>query len=99
MRAVQRFPKKAGSINPTPYTLRHVFAKVLIDTGVSREKVATLLRRSTLNTTRIYTTPREEDLEDAVGSIADVRIRIIPHSVVELKIRYNFLKIEYIVEI
>lgn len=70
-RAVQRFAKKAGLKNVTPHTLRHSFAKALIDAGVSLEKVATLLGHSNLNTTRIYTTPGEEDLEDAVGKIED----------------------------
>ena len=68
-RAVQRFAKKAGLKNVTPHTLRHSFAKALIDAGVSLEKVATLLGHSNLNTTRIYTTPGEDDLEDAVGKI------------------------------
>lgn len=70
-RAVQRFAKKAGLKNVTPHTLRHSFAKALIDAGVSLEKVATLLGHSNLNTTRIYTTPGEEDLEDAVGKIEE----------------------------
>ena len=65
-RAVPRFAKKAGIQNVTPHTLRHSFAKALIDAGVSLEKVATLLGHSNLNTTRIYTTPSEEDLENAV---------------------------------
>jgi site-specific recombinase XerD len=68
-RAVQRFAKRAGINNATPHTLRHSFAKALIDAGVSLEKVATLLGHSNLNTTRIYTTPGEEDLEDAVYRI------------------------------
>jgi len=68
-RAVLRFAQKAGLKNVTPHTLRHSFAKALIDAGVSLEKVATLLGHSNLNTTRIYTTPGEEDLEDAVGKI------------------------------
>ncbi len=70
-RAVQRFAKKAELKNVTPHTLRHSFAKALIDAGVSLEKVATLLGHSNLNTTRIYTTPGEEDLEDAVGKIEE----------------------------
>ncbi len=65
-RSVQRFAKKAGLMNVTPHTLRHSFAKALIDAGVSLEKVATLLGHSNLNTTRIYTTPGEQDLVDAV---------------------------------
>lgn len=68
-RAVLRFAIKAGLKNVTPHILRHSFAKALIDAGVSLEKVATLLGHSNLNTTRIYTTPGEEDLEDAVEKI------------------------------
>ncbi len=68
-RAVQRFTKKAGINNATPHTLRHSFAKALIDADVSLEKVAMLLGHSNLNTTRIYTTPGEEDLEDAIGRL------------------------------
>jgi integrase len=41
-RAVQRFARKAGINNATPHTLRHTFAKALIDAGVSLEKVTTL---------------------------------------------------------
>ncbi|HKZ40722.1 MAG TPA: tyrosine-type recombinase/integrase, partial [Candidatus Hodarchaeales archaeon] len=68
-RAVHRFAKKAGLNNVTPHILRHSFAKALIDAGVSLEKVATLLGHSNLNTTRIYTTPGEKDLENAVETI------------------------------
>ncbi len=63
---VQRFAKKVGLKHVTPHILCHSFAKAFIDAGVSLEKVATLLGHSNLNTTRIYTTPGEEDLEDAV---------------------------------
>jgi len=70
-RAVQRFSKKAGLKNVTPHTLRHSFAKALIDAGVSLEKVATLLGHVNLNTTRIYTTPGVQDLEDAINGLED----------------------------
>jgi integrase/recombinase XerC len=68
-RAVQRFAKKAGLKNVTPHVLRHSFAKSLIDAGVSLEKVAALLGHSNLNTTRIYTTPGMQDLENAIGEL------------------------------
>lgn len=68
-RAVQRFAKKAGIKKVTPHILRHSFAKALIDTGISLEKVATLLGHSNLNTTRIYTTPSEEELSDALEKL------------------------------
>jgi len=51
------------------HTLRHTFSKNLIDSGVSLEKVASLLGHSSLNTTRIYTTPGERDLEVAVEQL------------------------------
>jgi site-specific recombinase XerD len=70
-RAVQRFAGEAGLENVTPHILRHSFAKALIDSGVSLEKVATLLGHSNLNTTRIYTTPGERDLEEAVKTLED----------------------------
>lgn len=68
-RAVQRYTKKAGLRNATPHILRHSFAKALIDAGVSLEKVATLLGHSNLNTTRIYTTPSLEELNDALEKL------------------------------
>ena len=46
------------------------YAKNLIDAGVSIEKVASLLGHSRLDTTRIYTTPGERDLEAAVERLA-----------------------------
>jgi len=70
-RAVQRFAKRAGLRNVTPHTLRHSFAKALIDADVSLEKVAMLLGHSNLNTTRLYTTPGESDLEEAIGKLLE----------------------------
>lgn len=64
-RAVSRFADPIGFRDVTPHTLRHTFAKSLIDSGVSLDKVATLLGHCNLNTTRIYTTPGVGDLEDA----------------------------------
>lgn len=66
-RAVERYATAAGLENVTPHTLRHSFAKALIDEGVTLDKVAALLGHSNLNTTRIYTTPSEQDLEDAIS--------------------------------
>ncbi len=68
-RSVTRFTDPIGLRDVTPHTLRHTFAKSLIDSVVSIEKVATLLGHSNLNTTRIYTTPGIQDLEDAVGEL------------------------------
>ena len=68
-RAVARFTEVTDLKDVTPHTLRHTFAKSLIDSGVSLDKVATLLGHSNLNTTRIYTTPGVQDLEDAIGEL------------------------------
>ena len=54
----------------TPHTLRHTCGKNLIDAGVSLDQVATILGHKNLNTTRIYTTPSEQDLQRAVVRIA-----------------------------
>jgi site-specific recombinase XerD len=68
-RAVGRLAQDASLEDVTPHILRHTFAKSLIDQGVSIEKVAALLGHSDLNTTRIYVTPSEKDLEEAVGRL------------------------------
>jgi integrase/recombinase XerC len=46
--------------------MRHTFAKNLVDAGVTLEKVA-MLGHNNLNTTRIYITPSQADLAEAVG--------------------------------
>jgi integrase/recombinase XerD len=53
----------------TPHTLRHTFAKNLVDAGVSLDKVATLLGHKNLNTTRMYTKPSTADLAEAVEKL------------------------------
>ena len=67
--AVRRLGQDASLPNLTPHILRHTFAKNLVDAGVSLEKVAALLGHSSLNTTRIYITPGQKDLEQAVNQI------------------------------
>ena len=47
-RAVARFVDVTDLKDVTPHTLRHNFAKSLIDSGVSLDKVATLLGHSNL---------------------------------------------------
>ncbi len=70
--AVQRrlaaLGRRAG-VEATPHTLRHTFAKNLVDAGVTLEKVAALLGHASLNTTRIYTTPSQADLDRAVRAL------------------------------
>jgi len=59
---------RAG-VEVTPHTLRHSFAKHLINAGVTMEKMAALLGHANLNTTRLYVTPSADDLAQAVERI------------------------------
>jgi site-specific recombinase XerD len=68
-RMLQRYAQDAGLDELTPHILRHSFAKNLVNRGVGLEKVASLLGHSSLNTTRIYITPDERDLELAVETL------------------------------
>lgn len=52
-----------------PHTLRHTFAKNLVDAGVSLDRVATLLGHKNLNTTRMYTKPSAADMAQAVEKL------------------------------
>jgi site-specific recombinase XerD len=70
-RAVQEIFKNLGEkahVHFTPHSLRHTFAKNLIDTSqVSLDKVGILLGHASLNSTKIYTTPSDKDLTDSVN--------------------------------
>ena len=68
-RSIQKMISNVGErigLELTPHVLRHTFGKNLINAGVSLEKVAALLGHSNLNTTRLYVTPGQQDLEKAV---------------------------------
>jgi len=54
----------------TPHTLRHIFVRNLVDAGVPLDRVAQLLGHESVDTTRIYTTPSEQDLEKEVEKVA-----------------------------
>lgn len=69
--AITRLSKAAGLEGVTCHVCRHTFAKSLLDNGVTLEKVATLLGHESLDTTRLYVTPGERDLEQAVGSLVE----------------------------
>jgi integrase/recombinase XerC len=69
-RVLQRYAKAADVKDLTPHVCRHTFAKNLVENEVGLEKVAALLGHSSLNTTRIYITPSERDLELAVEHLA-----------------------------
>jgi integrase/recombinase XerC len=73
-RVVTEYGYRARFDNLTPHTLRHTFAKSLVDGGVPIEQVAKLLGHSRLNTTRIYTDPNERDLEKALEKAVDMLV-------------------------
>ena len=60
-----------AGIEMTPHTLRHTFAKSLVDSGAGIERVAAILGHSSLNTTRLYTSPSEQDLAVVVERLAE----------------------------
>lgn len=69
-RVLRRYRTAAGLPTLTPHVLRHSFAKNLVDCGIGLEKVAALLGHASLNTTRMYVTPNQQDLEKAVEKIS-----------------------------
>lgn len=51
-----------------PYVLRHTFARQLISKGTDLMTVAYLMGHSDINTTKIYTSPRHDEIEDAINN-------------------------------
>ena len=70
-RVVAEYGQRAKLETLTPHMLRHTFAKTLVDRGIPIDQVGTLLGHANLNTTRIYTTPGERDLERAVDALLE----------------------------
>ena len=73
-RTIQRMLEEAGrrtNVEVTPHRLRHTFAKSLIDAGRPLTEVAALLGHSSLDTTRLYTIPGQQDLVKAVATLDD----------------------------
>ena len=70
VRAVQSLLEDLGKSariqKMTPHMARHTFAKNLVNSGVTLEKVAMLLGHTSLDTTMVYTTPALSDLDQAV---------------------------------
>ena len=67
---VKRYAYDARLEDVTPHTLRHTFGKNLVDAGVPLDRVAQLLGHESVDTTRIYTTPSEQDLQREVEKVA-----------------------------
>jgi len=67
---VRRYARDARLDEVTPHTLRHTFGKNLVDAGVPLDRVAQLLGHESVDTTRIYTMPSEQDLQREVEKVA-----------------------------
>lgn len=67
---VHKYARRAGLYECTPHTLRHSYAKNLVDARTPLDQVATLLGHESLDTTKIYTKPSRADLEMAVRKAA-----------------------------
>lgn len=63
---VRKYAQRAGLEGVTPHTLRHSFAKHVLDAGEDLATVSRLLGHERLETTAIYTQPNARDLEEAV---------------------------------
>ena len=66
---VHKYATRAGLEGVTPHTLRHSFAKHLLDAGEDLATVSRLLGHERLETTAIYTQPHKRDLQEAVGRL------------------------------
>lgn len=68
-RVMRRARSTASVGKVTPHTLRHTYARRLIDSGRSLVDVAAILGHTSIATTQRYTQPTERDLEEAVDSL------------------------------
>lgn len=69
-RRLAELGRRAG-VEVHPHALRHTLAKNLVDAGAGLHEVAALLGHSSLNTTRVYVTPGERDLERAMRMVEE----------------------------
>lgn len=66
---IRKYAGRAGLEAFSPHSLRHSFAKSLLDAGEDLVTVQTLLGHERLDTTARYTQPGARDLEEAVGRL------------------------------
>jgi integrase/recombinase XerD len=66
---VTKYGRLAGLEDVTPHTLRHSFGKHALDAGADLVSVSALLGHQRLETTAIYTTPSQRDLEKVVEKL------------------------------
>ena len=69
-RLMERYGELAGLENVTPHTLRHTYARGLLDSGASPFEVAKLMGHSSLDSTSRYVMPSEDDLQNVVERFA-----------------------------
>lgn len=69
-RTIKTLAGLAGIDAVSPHTLRHTFAKTLSDNGVPISTISKLLGHSSLDTTMVYLQPGEEDLIQAIETLA-----------------------------
>ena len=70
-RLVAKYARIAGLDDVTPHTIRHSFAKHLLESGADLVTVQNLLGHARLQTTAIYTQPGPQDLERAVTRLEE----------------------------
>src|SRR4051795_5062552 len=66
---VTKYARLAGLEDVTPHTFRHSFGKHALDAGADLVSVSALLGHQRLETTAIYTTPSQRDLERVVEKL------------------------------
>ncbi len=76
----ERYGKAAGIEGFSAHKLRHTFAHDLLEAGTPLERVAAILGHSSLDTTRLYVEPSEDDLQRDVDKLSGRVDRAEPHS-------------------
>jgi integrase/recombinase XerC len=66
---VTKYARLANLEGVTPHTLRHSFGKHALDAGADLVSVSALLGHERLETTAVYTTPSQRDLEKVVEKL------------------------------
>lgn len=66
----RKYLNGAGLEDATVHSLRHSFCKNMLDAGVSLVVVSQLARHESLDTTRVYLTPSQHDLRQAVEHLS-----------------------------
>lgn len=67
---VKEYAYKSKLESVTPHTLRHTFCKNAIDMGIPIDQVAAMAGHSSLDVTKRYTAPSQNDLQSAVERLA-----------------------------